>query len=64
LVVLPVPLGEITIADYSITLFDGAWTVVGDQSATAREDGYLEISCTGEQVWNGTAYVAYSTLQA
>lgn len=63
LVVLPVPLGEITISDYSITLFDGAWTIVGDSTATAREDGYLEITCNGEQVWNGTGYVAYSALQ-
>jgi hypothetical protein len=64
LVVLPPTLGTITIDDYDISIFDGSWTAVGQWTASPREDGYLEISGTMEQVWNGSAFVDYATVAA
>lgn len=49
LVVIPPLLGDITIDDFDITIFDGTWTSVGSPSVSPREDGYLEITLTGEQ---------------
>lgn len=49
LVVLPPDLGDIVIDDFGITIFNGTWTSVGSPTATPREDGYLEITLTGEQ---------------
>ena len=49
LVVFPGILSDITIDDYDIALFDGTWTHVGSPTVTTREDGYAEISITGER---------------
>ena len=49
LVVLPPILGDITIDDFDITDADGTWTSVGTVTVNPREDGYLEMSVTGER---------------
>jgi hypothetical protein len=62
LILFPMPLALITIDDYDIAMFDGDWNCVGSSSVTTREDGYAEITVTGEQVWNGSTFAALAVV--
>lgn len=48
-IVLPPVLGQLTVADSDITLLDGTWTSCGTPTISFREDGYAEITVTGEK---------------
>jgi hypothetical protein len=60
---IPPELGDLTIADWDVTIFDGTWTAVGAISITTNEAGYAEVTVEGEQYRqaNGT-YAALSAL--
>lgn len=48
LVVIPPVLGDVTISDFSISIFDDTYTAVGTVTATPSESGYLEMTLTAE----------------
>lgn len=62
---VPPALGDVTIADSDVTIFDGTWTAVGSVSINPREDGYAEVTVTAEQyLQSGGSYQALSAVAA
>lgn len=60
---IPPELGDLTIADWDVTIFDGTWTAVGAINITTNESGYAEVTVEGEQyLQSDNTYKALSAI--